>query len=225
MEDRQETKTASRAGLTPAMWRVLIVVGVVVLVIIGAAVWFFAAPAGRTSDAGPTPPPSPSASVTQGPLPNATPTTGSEVPSPPETETGSETETETGNAGGLPALPPSASLLTGPLPESASGRAQLVDGFPADVMGPAPEADVVQNDIATEGDVMQVSLVARTDASPQEITDHYAQLWASKGLVAAPASPDGSLAYTSAFDSLTLAFTPAAGTGTVYMVHGVFRTS
>ena len=33
------------------------------------------------------------------------------------------------------------------------------------------------------------------------------------------------IAYTSAADSLTLAFTPGAGTGTVYIVHGVFRTS
>lgn len=201
------------------MWRVLIAVGVVVLVIVGAAVWFFTASAGETTDTAPTPTPSPSASVTQGPLPHATPTTGSEVPQTPETET------ETDSAGGLPALPPSASLLTEPLPESASGSAQLVDGFPAEVMGPAPGAEVVQNDIATEGGVMQVSLLARTDASPEQVTDHYAKLWASKGLVAAPASPDGSLSYTSAFDSLTLAFTPAAGTGTVYMVHGVFRTS
>ncbi|KQP73822.1 hypothetical protein ASF40_00065 [Microbacterium sp. Leaf288] len=202
------------------MWRVLIAVGVVVLVLVGAAVWFFTASAGETAETAATPPvPSPSASVTQGPLPDATPTTGSEVPQTPESET------ETDSAGGLPALPPPASLLTEPLPESASGSGQLVDGFPAEVMGPAPGAEVVQNDIATEGGVMQVSLLARTDASPEQVSDHYAKLWASKGLVAAPPSPDGSLSYTSAFDSLTLAFTPAAGTGTVYMVHGVFRTS
>jgi|GEM_PF-2222706 len=215
MQDQQETKTASRSGLTPTMWGVLIAVGVVVLVIAGAAVWLFAAPVGEREGAVPTPQPSATAPVSQGPLPDATPTTGSEVPALPETD----------SAGGLPGLPPSASLLAGPLPESATGAAELVAGFPTDVMGPAPEATVVQNSIATEGDVMQVSLVARTDASPQEILDHYAQLWASKGLVVAPESGDGSVAYTSSFDSLTLAFTPAAGTGTVYMVHGVFRTS
>ncbi|MFD4958820.1 hypothetical protein [Microbacterium sp. NPDC058389] len=215
MEVQQESKTAHRSGLTRPMWGALIAVGAVVLITAGAAVWLFVAPVGGPGGAGAAPHPSPAAVATQGPLPEATPTTGSEVLPPPAEDT----------EGGLPLPPSTATLFTGPLPASASGAADLVDGFPSDVMGPAPEATVVQNEIATEGEMVQVSLVARTQASPQEVIDHYAQLWASKGLVAAPESADGSVAYTSALDSLTLAFTPATGTGTVYMVHGVFRTN
>ncbi len=59
-----------------------------------------------------------------------------------------------------------------------------------------------------------------------DIREHYRPLWAELG-------PDGGphrrwiadVAYPIAFTSLTLAFTPASGTGTVYMVFGVFRTS
>jgi len=213
MEVQQESKTTHRGGLTRPMWGALIAVGIVVLVLGGAAVWLFAAPVGAPGDAATTPHPSPAA--TQGPLPQATPTTGSEV-LPPETG-------DTG--GGLPLPPAAASLLTGPPPASASGTSQLVEGFPSDVMGPAPDATVVQNAVATEGDVVQVSLVAHTEASPQEVIAHYAQVWTSKGLSAAPESAYGSIAYTSTADSLTLAFTPGTATGTVYMVHGVFRTN
>ncbi|GAA5201524.1 hypothetical protein [Microbacterium jejuense] len=195
------------------MWGALIAVGVVVLVLGGVAVWLFAAPVGGPGEAATTGLPSPAA--TQGPLPEATPTTGSEVLPPAADDAGT----------GLPLPAATASLLTSPPPASASGADQLVAGFPSDVMGPAPGATVVQNAIATADEVVQVSLVARTQASRQEVIDHYARLWASKGLGAAPDSADGSVSYTSAVDSLTLAFTPDTATGTVYMVHGVFRTN
>ncbi len=81
----------------------------------------------------------------------------------------------------------------------------------------------MQNSIATEGDVMQVSLVARTDASPEVVSDHYSGLWASLGLIPQPESADGSVSFAGVYESLTLAFTPASGTGTIYMIHAVFR--
>ncbi|MFC8682186.1 hypothetical protein ACFT30_11745 [Microbacterium ureisolvens] len=194
------------------MWRVLIGVGVVVLLVIGVAVWFFTAASPVPGDeAAGEAAPGPSVTVSPGPRPDATPTTGSEVLPPTPSETG------------LPGLEPAAPLVPSPLPASASGGAELVEGYPVEVMGPAEGADVVQNSIATEGDVMQVSLVARTDASPDALSAHYAELWASLGLMPQPASGDGSVSFTGAYDSLTLAFTPASGTGTVYMIQAVFR--
>jgi hypothetical protein len=212
MSEKSQTDAAGeKPGLSRAMWVVVIVVGAVVAIGIGAAVWFLTA--GAPADGAATP--SSSASIQPGPDPEATPTTGSEV-LPPEGDAEDENR--------IPSRTPAGPLVPAPLPESATGEGTLVDGFPDAIMGPAPGADVVQNAIATEGTTMQVSLVARTDAARDDVSAYYAQLWASLGLTPQADAGDGTLSYTGGFESLSLAFTPASGTGTVYMIHGVFRT-
>jgi hypothetical protein len=115
-------------------------------------------------------------------------------------------------------------LVKAPLPASASANGRLVKGFPTAIMGPAPESDILSSSIATQGDTMQVTLVARTDASEKEVTEHYRALWSKLGLTeAASSAGSADLAYSDQYSSLSLAFT-TAGTGTVYQVFGVLRT-
>ena len=71
---------------------------------------------------------------------------------------------------------------------------------------------------------MQVTLVARSDASADDIRTYYEQKWASLGLAASGVA-DGTTSYSDSLTSLSLAFSPASGTGTIYMIYGVFRTS
>lgn len=211
-----ETKPGADApvaarGLTPGMRRVLWIVGAVVVIGIGITVWFFTTSSGGGQEPGS---PAVTSTPTRGPLPGATPTTGSEVQTPPPTEPGS---------GGLPPLPTPTPLIPPPLPESGSATGSLVEGFPVEIMGPTPESDIVESSIASDGTTMQVTLVARTDAPVDTVEAHYRQLWAGLGL--SPGAQQTDLGYSDAYSSLTLAFSPTSGTGTVYMIYGVFRTS
>ncbi|WP_347344561.1 hypothetical protein [Microbacterium sp.] len=202
-------KNADTTRLTPAMRRVLWLVGGVVAIALVVAVWL--ATAGRGGDTAPTP----SATPTAGPLPGATPTTGSEVQDPAAGRP---------DLGRIPPLPVAAPLVSAPLPESATANRKLVEGFPAKIMGPAPDSDIVSSALATEGSVMQVTLVARTDASPESIVAHYRDVWAQLGLIDQGTTNGNGAAYASPHTSLTLAFSPESGTGTVYTILGSFRT-
>ncbi|WP_106816281.1 hypothetical protein [Microbacterium timonense] len=202
-------------SLTPAMRRVLWGVGIVVALGLAVAIWLIATGAGSgtpdAADAGATPDPS----ATQGPIPGATPTTGSEVQPPEETAPPADR---------LPPLPSPSALVSDPLPASGSASGELVKDFPTDVAGPMPDSQVLESSIATEGSTMQVTLVARTDASVDEVRTHYRELWAGLGLADASGG-DGVLTYSDTLSSLSLAFSPSSGTGTVYMIYGVLRTS
>jgi hypothetical protein len=223
------------------MRRVLWIVGAVAAVGLAVALWLSMAGGpvsggnvlgggGNGSDgAGPGAAPTPSAAgasseatdpsetaPTQGPLPGAAPESGSEVPTPgPATPT----------SGGLPPVPAPTPLVGSPLPKTAAATGSLVEGYPEDVMGPTDGADVVSSAIATEGSHMQVTLVARTDAPPEEVRAHYRALWASLGLSDAGGTAAAGAAYADQLSSLTLAFSTASGTGTLYTVTGVFRSS
>lgn len=210
--------SGERTRLTRGMRRVLWAVGAVVAAGLIGAIWLLttggggASPAGddgANPDTGGTPQPT----AAQGPLPGATPTTGSEVQPPDPSASPSDR---------LPPPPAPTPLVDAPLPPSASASGKLVDGFPTDVMGPARVSDVLQSAIATEGDTMQVTLVARTDAKPDEVREHYRALWSGLGLAGASGAD---VAYSDALSSITLAFSPGSGTGTLYTVYGVFRTS
>lgn len=219
--------------LTPAM---KIVIGVVTVVVIaGAIVASALVGAGSAPDAaatvaatlpsgnqpgGPatgTVPQTPGAASTapgpptRGPLPQATPTTGSEVLPP----------TATPNTR-LPKVTPAPPLVPGPLPTSAARTGGLVTGFPSRVMGPAATSPVVSSSVATQGTTMQVTLVAVYNGSRDTITRHYESLWTSLGMRRGLTS-DGTLVYTGAHESVTLAF-GASGTGNRYTLYGVFRT-
>ncbi|MHC3000546.1 hypothetical protein [Microbacterium sp. HJ5] len=210
--------SGERRGLTPAMRRVLWIVGAVVAAGMALALWLFMT--GGSSDApdatDAATAPSPASTQTQGPLPGATPTMGSEVQTPDATAQPTDR---------LPPLRTPSPLVSAPLPETGSATGQLVDGFPAEVMGPAPPSNVLQSSIATEGSTMQVTLQARTDATPDEVSQYYRALWGDLGLADAGASGGTDASYSDAHSSLSLAFSASAGTGTVYTVYGVFRTS
>jgi hypothetical protein len=146
-----------------------------------------------------------------GPVPGRTPTQGSEV----RDLTAAPNRT-------LPPITPAPPLIAGPLPASGTKAGGLVAGFPTKIMGPAAKTTVVSSSIASDGHTMQVALVGRSTTSPTEIRAHYALLWASLRLVPQQTT-DGTTAFRSSYDSLTLSFDPS-GTGTHYTVFGVFRT-
>ncbi|HKP06165.1 MAG TPA: hypothetical protein VJU58_02830, partial [Microbacterium sp.] len=150
------------------------------------------------------------------PVPGATPTTGSEVPDP-DPAPSSRAET------GLPPIPAPAPLVALPLPRSGSESGALVAGFPDTIVGPVPGSDVLESSIATEGRTMQVTLVARTDSSAEDVRAHYRDHWARLGLTESVGAAEGDVAFSDMHSSLSVAFTPASGTGTVYLVYGVLR--
>ena len=209
------TEEKKAAGLSPAMRWTLIGVGAVVVIGVIVAVWLLTT-GGRGGtgavDGGPA------TNVTQGPLPDATPTSGSEVL--PPTDGGQST---------LPPVTPPApvapaeALVPPPYPASATAEGDLAAGFPVDVLGPMPSSDVISSGIATEGAIMQVTLEGRTDAALTDVRAYYAQKWAALGLQEQPTS-DGSLTYTGRGAALSLsAF--EGGTGIRYTLFGVFRAS
>jgi len=204
---------APSARFTPAMRRTMLVVAVVVLA--GAAVSLWLAFGGGGAADRPAGAVTSSAPSTPGPLPGATPAEGSEVQSPAPQQS---------NPARLPPLPVATPRVVSPLPPSASADGRLVEGFPESLMGPAADSDIISSSIATEGDVMQVTLVARTDASKESVLQAYRTSWADQGLNL-PASVDGAteLSAADSFTTITLSFTTESGTGTVYALYGVLR--
>jgi hypothetical protein len=199
------------------------ITGAVLALGLAGAIWMMAVGAGQApidTDAAATPGATPGAelhpSVTHGPEPGATPTTGTEVPEP---------DPSTPPQNGLPPLPTPTPLVVGPLPDSGSESGALIDGFPDAVMGPVPASDVLESSIATEGSTMQVTLVARTDSPADDVRTHYRGLWSQLGLTASVEAPEGEVAFSNAHSSMSLAFAPASGTGIVYMIYGVLRTN
>ena len=201
--------------LSPAMRRVGLVVAGVVVLGLAVALWFIftSSPGGS---AAPSDGSSSSGAPSRGPVPGATPTTGSEV-LPPTNEI---------DPNRIPPRTPSTPLVVPPLPESASKVGGLVDGYPREIVGPSPDSSVLDSSIATEGDRMQVTLTARTDVTPEEVARHFEAFWAALGLhgTSQGAGTTITLAYTGAYESMTLAFNTGTGTGTVYMIYSVFRT-
>lgn len=145
--------------------------------------------------------------------PAPTPVDGSEVlpPEPHQTESAR-----------LPALPQPTPLITAPLPADAAAQGSIVAGFPVTLAGPAPQSDVIDSSIASDGTTMQAALTARTDEAPDAVAAHYRDAWAALGL--SPAGGDGAdLAYTDRFTSISLAVSET-GTGTVYTLYATLRT-
>lgn len=150
---------------------------------------------------------------TSGPLPGATPTSGSEVPPPPATP--------------LSAMPPASPrgatpLISAPLPASGTAEGGLVDGFPAEIAGPSASSTVRSSSIATQDTVMQATLSAVSSVSQDDVRAEYRTRWAAAGLQEQQTA-DGTMTFTGPYESLTLSF-GSAGTGTLYAVYGVFRT-
>lgn len=194
------------------MRRVLFISAGLAILLLAGAIWFSVSSQDGASPSGASGAPAPTS--TRGPLPGATPTSGSEVQSPAPQQT---------DQGVIPPRTSTDPLLSEPLPASGSAEGQLVDGFPADVMGPASDSQVVSSAIATEGSVMQVTLVARTDSSAADVTAHYRDLWANLGLTPQDSAGAAGTSSTGRGASLTLAFSPDSATGTVYTILATFR--
>jgi hypothetical protein len=124
-----------------------------------------------------------------------------------------------------PLVPVGGPLIEAPFAASAFAAGELVAGFPVAVMGPIPGADVVETAISSGGGQMQSTLIARTDDSAAEILAHYRDLWTELGRAPSQMPGEQQLAYSGAYDSLTLAVRPKGGTGTVYVITAVFRAS
>ena len=69
---------------------------------------------------------------------------------------------------------------------------------------------------------MQVTLIARTDASDEDVRAHYRELWTAPGLASVGAARRRR--HSDEYSSLSLDFSASSGTGTVYLLFGVFRT-
>lgn len=211
MGTRQQNGDRRSPALTRGMRIAL--AAVIVLVVAAVAISVMLSRSGDAPNVGATAaaPTNSAITPTPGPHPDGTPVAGSEVQPPTATPTS-----------GLPPLPTPTPLVESPLPASASKNGALVDSFPKSIMAPAEDSDILSSSIATEGDRMQVSLVAVSATSPAELSDHYARLWADLGLQH-DTTTDGSLRYTGAYESLTFAVEPS-GTGNRYTVFGTFRT-
>ena len=228
-EKKKTDEVAPDAGAPPdeaaargrTRGRRMLVIGAAALagvLIAGAALiasWGGGAPSPR--DAAPSPSATPTATPRPGAAPGGTPAEGSEVPDP------DEAAPEASGPGGAEPTPDTTPFVGTTLPSSGSATGELVEGFPEPIMTPMTESDVLDSSIATEGDAMQVTLVARSTASPDEIREHYRSVWAGSGLEPAGTQASGA-AFANASTSLTLAFTPESGTGTVYVLFGVFRS-
>lgn len=187
--------------------------GVAALVVAGLAwaAWMATSQTGNAESASTTP--AAPAVPTTGASPNATPVDGSEVVEPTPDQM---------DAGRLPALPQPAPRVAVPLPENASMQGAVVDGFPTDVVGAAPDSDIVDTSVSSDGTTMQAAMSARTDRSPSEVADHYRRTWAALGLAPATVGTDD-VAYSDAYTSVSLAIRES-GTGTLYTLFATLRT-
>lgn len=113
--------------------------------------------------------------------------------------------------------------MTAPMPAAASSKGALVNGYPTRIAGPVSGSDIASSSIATEGSVMQLSLVASSSATLDDIRAHYRELWTALGLHERPAA-DGTMTFAGSFESLSLSIGPSA-TGNRYSIFGVFHTS
>lgn len=199
--------------LTPGMRWAL--VGVAVVVVVG-LIWagsLFGGQPGSAPPVGATPGSTGQSDAPGTPTPAPTPVDGSEVQPLDARQT---------DASRLPDLPQSTPLVAAPLPADATAAGKLVDGFPAAVAGPLPDATIVDSSVASDGATMQVGLTARTDQSATVVADHYRELWRSLGLI--PAGGDGTaISYADRFTSISLT-TSDTGTGLVYQIYGTLRT-
>ena len=114
--------------------------------------------------------------------------------------------------------------MVAPYPASAFAAGDLVAGFPTEVIGPLPGADVVESSISSGEDRMQSTLVARTDAPAPEVVAYYRDLWTSLGRAPSAQAGQEALSFSGDFDSLTLAVEPSTGTGTMFVVSAAFHS-
>lgn len=202
------TSRAFAPTLDRRMRATAIIVGAVVVAGLAVAAWLGLAP---LPDAATAPPQAVAPAPLTGPDADAPAVDGSEVL--PADETPQRPDR-------IPPIAPAAARVTLPLPASATAQGELVAGFPADLAAPAEDSDVLDSTIASEGDTMQFTLRARSDASADAVLAHYAAAWAALGLAPSPSAQG--VSYGDAYSSLSVV-AESTGTGLVYTVYGVLR--
>ncbi len=140
--------------------------------------------------------------TTPTPTPTLTAAGGSEIPE----STGTPTPPQLG----IETTP----LISGPLPESASATGELVAGFPTSVISLPPGAEVISSAIATEGERMQVTVVATSAAPEEEVQSYFEGVFSDLGMTGAEtpaASGSKAVTWSRGTDSIVVATTPDAG--------------
>lgn len=189
--------------------------------------------AGTSSTAGGSPPTSratspnsPTVPTTQATQPPTSPAPFAAIPPIVGKRTTTEVEPGAPASAALPLSKPAPALYSGPIPKSASASGKLVKGFPS-AISVATGSTITNSSISSSGSIMQVTLVARSTASPSKVAAYYVAAFAKLGIpkVSLPANA-GSTAYSFARnnDTVTITITPATG-GCRYTVFGVLHAT
>ncbi len=148
-----------------------------------------------------TPSPKPPTLGSQSPDPSA-------IPAPPDTltpdreVTGPAAGPEVSNplevlppqSGTDPTLPPSAktpALVGGPAPSNADARGELAAGYPASSLPPESHSSITSSSVASDGEHVQLSLVAVSSTDPDGVLAFYTNTLATYGYFGATALAAG----------------------------------
>ncbi|MHC5797829.1 hypothetical protein ACVXZ4_16910 [Lacisediminihabitans sp. FW035] len=223
---------------TPPRWitpRRAIVAGLIAAALmLAAAISFSVLPGAALAPvAAPTP------SVTTEPVPVST--TGPTNPdstvapgaqssaTPPGTTTRTSTEVQAGGTSDSLANPASAAiapLLSGAAPKTASKNGAIVTGFPATIPV-AAGSTIGSSAVASSGNNVQATLVAKTSLAAPDLLDYYQSAFAKIGLYSTEVpAVGGSTAFSFAHgnDTVTLTVTPTK-TGADYSIYAVLRAT
>ncbi|QGG42367.1 hypothetical protein [Aeromicrobium yanjiei] len=110
-------------------------------------------------------------------------------------------------------------------PRTASSRGAVVAGFPLAVLPVLPGSTVRSSGVSSRSDVVQVSLVATHERSPERILAGYRRILTAYGFVESPSPAVGgstASAFARGRDHLTVTTTGGSGR-TGYSLFGVIR--
>jgi hypothetical protein len=161
------------------------------------------------------------------PDPTVAPGGQSSRSAPDTTRTSTEVQGSGASTGRTnPASTPIAPLLTGPAPKTASKTGSLVDGFPTTI--PVAHTSTITNSsVASSGDIVQATLVAKTSMSAADLLDFYQSTFAKVGLPGTEVpAVGGSTAFSFAHgnDTVTVTVT-ATKSGANYSIYAVLRAT
>ena len=224
---------------TPPRWitprRAIVAVLIATAIVLAAAISFSVLPGASTA-----PPAAPITAVTTKPVPVST--TGPTIPdstvalgvtsrSSGNSNDTTRTSTEVQGSGAStsrinPASSAVAPLLSGSAPKTASKTGSLVNGFPETI--PVAVASTIANSaVASSGDNVQVTLVAKTSMSAADLLDFYQSAFAKIGLTATEVPAVGgstAFSFTHTYDTVTLTAT-STKYGANYSLYAVLRAT
>lgn len=162
------------------------------------------------------------------PIGPVTPVPSSEAPvaSPPnsvgprittEVQPGRGTEQSTLSLG-VPLGP----LFSGPMPKSASAAGSIVAGFPSTIPI-APTSKISNSSVSSSGDILQVTLTAKSAANAEDVISYFRSVFAKVQLPLNPLPSIGgstAVSFSRGSDRVTLTVTPD-NSGSRYTIFGV----